>query len=135
MKIPPSNRGGFFMPFNQSLQGEPTHRPDVAIPLNRHRRGINLPICQKTNKLRPNECKNSPAREFLMAYVTEANLQRKAEKWSRLMVKYNTHRLKLDSRRGALLVIDMQNFFLKTKSPTYTEGGTAILPTVTSMIG
>ena len=70
-----------------------------------------------------------------MAYVTEANLKRKAEKWSRLMVKYNTHRLKLDSRRAALLVIDMQNFFLKPKSPTYTEGGTAILPTVKSLIG
>ena len=40
----------------------------------------------------------------------------------------------LDIPHSALLVIDMQNFFLDPKSPTFTEGGLAILPNVKKVI-
>ena len=69
-----------------------------------------------------------------MPYVTEKNLPRKAQAWAKLMAKYNTHRLKLDVKHSALLVVDMQNFFLDPKSPTFAEGGLAILPQVKKMI-
>ncbi len=69
-----------------------------------------------------------------MPYVTEKNLPRKAQDWAKLMAKYNTHRLKLDVKHSALLVVDMQNFFLDPKSPTFAEGGLAILPRVKKLI-
>jgi len=69
-----------------------------------------------------------------MPYLTEKNLARKAKIWAKLMEKYNTHRLKLDVKHCALLVVDMQHFFLDPKSPTFTEGGLAILPQVKKLI-
>jgi ureidoacrylate peracid hydrolase len=69
-----------------------------------------------------------------MPHVTEKNLAHKARAWAKLMAKYNTHRLKLDVKHSALLVVDMQNFFLDPKSPTFAEGGLAILPRVKKLI-
>lgn len=69
-----------------------------------------------------------------MAYVTCKNLEEKSKIWGKAIVSYNTHKMTLDVPHSALLVIDMQNFFLDPKSPTFTEGGLAILPNVKKLI-
>jgi nicotinamidase-related amidase len=42
--------------------------------------------------------------------------------------------MQLNRKKSALLVIDMQKFFLDPSSPTFTSGGLAILPTVKSLV-
>lgn len=67
-------------------------------------------------------------------YVTSSNLQAKTAKWRREIAGYNLHHMKPDTRGSALLVVDMQNFFLDSHSPTFTPGGLAILPNVGKLI-
>jgi len=67
-------------------------------------------------------------------YVTSKNLDEKSKTWGKVIAPYNTHKMILDVPHSALLVIDMQNFFLDPKSPTFTEGGLAILPNVKKVI-
>jgi nicotinamidase-related amidase len=67
-------------------------------------------------------------------YVTASNIGAKAGEWKREISAYNVHRMKPDFKRSCLLVVDMQNFFLDPKSPTFTPGGLAILPNVTKLI-
>jgi nicotinamidase-related amidase len=69
-----------------------------------------------------------------VAYVTSKNLDEKSKTWGKVIAPYNTHKMILDIPHSALLVIDMQNFFLDPKSPTFTEGGLAILPNVKKVI-
>lgn len=69
-----------------------------------------------------------------MPYVTEKNLAKKTKEWSLIARRFNTHRLKLDAAHSALLIVDMQNFFLDPQSPTFTEGGLAILPNVKKIL-
>jgi len=67
-------------------------------------------------------------------YVTIDNLEVKTRQWIDKIAPYNRHNLKLNSSKSALLVIDMQNFFLNTDSPTFTCGGLAVLPNVKRLI-
>jgi isochorismate hydrolase len=67
-------------------------------------------------------------------YVTASNIEVKADKWKREISKYNVHCMKPNFRKSCLLVVDMQNFFLNPKSPTYTHGGLAILPNIAKLI-
>jgi isochorismate hydrolase len=67
-------------------------------------------------------------------YVTASNIGAKAEEWKKEISAYNVHRMKPDFKRSCLLVVDMQNFFLDPKSPTFTAGGLAILPHITELI-
>ena len=67
-------------------------------------------------------------------YVRQENLNRRALKWKKDIKLYNQHVMKLEIKSSALLVIDMQNYFLNPKSPTFTCGGLAILPNVKSLI-
>ncbi len=67
-------------------------------------------------------------------YVTKENLKDKVSEWKSIIKPYNTHSLQLDVRNSALMVIDMQKFFLDPKSPTYTEGGRGILPNLKKLI-
>ena len=69
-----------------------------------------------------------------MPYVTSKNLDEKSKTWGKVIAPYNTHKMILDIPHSALLVIDMQNFFLDPKSPTFTEGGLAVLPNVKKVI-
>jgi nicotinamidase-related amidase len=69
-----------------------------------------------------------------VAYVSQNNLEEKSKTWGKVIAPYNTHKMILDIPHSALLVIDMQNFFLDPKSPTFTEGGLAILPNVKKVI-
>jgi len=67
-------------------------------------------------------------------YVTKETLRDKNSEWKRILKLYNTHQLKLDVRSSALLVIDMQKFFLNPESLTFTEGGLAIVENIRDLI-
>jgi len=68
-------------------------------------------------------------------YVTADTLARKTKEWLTQIEHVNVHRMELDMDRAALLVIDMQEFFLDPASPTFTCGGLAVLPNVKRLIG
>ncbi len=67
-------------------------------------------------------------------YVTVDNLERKARVWLDQICPYNQHEMRLNVAASALIVVDMQRFFLDAASPTFTCGGVAILPTVKRVI-
>jgi nicotinamidase-related amidase len=67
-------------------------------------------------------------------YVTRQNLAEKTKEWLRRIREFNQHRLKLNSRKSTLLVIDMQNHFLIPSSPSFICGGPAILPGVKTLV-
>jgi ureidoacrylate peracid hydrolase len=69
------------------------------------------------------------------SYVTSENIGQKAAEWLKRIAPFNTHDMGLNINKAALLVIDMQNFFLNPDSPTYTEGGPAVVPSVKRLIG
>lgn len=66
--------------------------------------------------------------------VTAASLSEKTARWLERIEPYCMHRLGLNTAAAALLVIDLQNFFLDPQSPTFTAGGAAILPNVQKLI-
>jgi ureidoacrylate peracid hydrolase len=63
-------------------------------------------------------------------YVTTGNIDAKAREWLEKIRPFNEHEMKLNVGASALLVVDMQQFFLDEASPTFTCGGVAIIPTV-----
>ena len=67
-------------------------------------------------------------------YVTQGNLKEKTRTWLEKISPFNTHKLKLNLGKSALLVIDMQRYFLETNSPTFICGGLAILSNVKALI-
>lgn len=67
-------------------------------------------------------------------YVTADNIYEKTSFWLERIAPFNTHRMTLDSKSSALLVVDMQKFFLEPSSPTFTSGGPAILPNIGKLI-
>jgi len=68
------------------------------------------------------------------AYVTRENIKIKAEQWLDEIDSINQHIIRLNNHKVALLVIDMQKFFLEIPSPAYTCGGIAILPNLKRLI-
>lgn len=70
----------------------------------------------------------------MRAYVTTKSLKTKTQSWLRKIRPYNQHHMQLDRGKAALLVIDMQEFFLDPESPTFTCGGVAVLPNVKRLI-
>lgn len=67
-------------------------------------------------------------------YVTKENLKEKCEKWLSAIATFNTHQMNLNFTKSALLVVDMQKFFLEPTSPTFTCGGLAIIENVNKLI-
>jgi nicotinamidase-related amidase len=67
-------------------------------------------------------------------YVTKTNLAQKTNQWLNRIAPFNTHKLALNPSKSALLVIDMQKFFLDPESPTFTCGGLAIIDNLKSLI-
>lgn len=67
-------------------------------------------------------------------YVTQETLPAKSKQWLEHIAPFNTHIMHLDRQKAALLVIDMQVFFLDPASPTFTCGGLAILSNVKKVI-
>ena len=68
------------------------------------------------------------------AYVNSASLNSKTEIWLRQIAPFNTHNMVLNLPRAALMVVDMQKFFLDPNSPTFTAGGPAIIPNLQRLI-
>ena len=67
-------------------------------------------------------------------YVTERTMGAKAAAWLRKIGPFNRHTMRLAPGKSALLVVDMQMFFLDPGSPTYACGGPAALPAVKRLI-
>ncbi len=67
-------------------------------------------------------------------YVTPGEIEVKSKLWQKKIAPFNQHRMKIKTDAAALMVIDMQKFFLDPESPTYTCGGLAILPTLKRLI-
>ncbi len=61
-------------------------------------------------------------------YATARTIRDKAAGWLATIEPYNTHRMNLNVGASALLIVDMQMFFLDPASPTYAGGGPAALP-------
>lgn len=68
------------------------------------------------------------------AYVTPETLGAKAAEWLERLGPFNSHAMALNRSACALIVVDMQPFFLDPSSPTFTCGGLAILPTVRRLV-
>jgi nicotinamidase-related amidase len=67
-------------------------------------------------------------------YVTTDNLNDKTKHWLKGIEPYNQHSMELNCEKSAIIVIDMQKFFLDPESPSYTCGGPAILPNIRILI-
>jgi len=67
-------------------------------------------------------------------YVTAQSLKSKTHDWLEQIAPFNEHSMKLNLGRSALMVVDMQNFFLDPGSPTYTCGGPAIIGNIKRLI-
>ncbi len=67
-------------------------------------------------------------------YVTQGNLEAKTRDWLAQIAPFNTHKLELCKDKAALIVVDMQKFFLDPDSPSFTCGGPAVLPTIKRLI-
>ena len=67
-------------------------------------------------------------------YVTSKSLKSKSAEWLEKIASHNQHKMQLNVEKAALMVIDMQDFFLDESSPTFTCGGLAILPNVKNII-
>ena len=70
----------------------------------------------------------------MRCYVTSETLSEKTQEWLRRIRACNVHRMELNVRRSALLVVDMQNFFLDPSSPSFLCAGLAILPALKKLI-
>jgi ureidoacrylate peracid hydrolase len=70
----------------------------------------------------------------LKSYLTNDNLKDKTQGWLAKIAPFNTHKMALQKNRAALLVIDMQKFFLDPASPTFTCGGLPIMPNIKRLI-
>ncbi len=67
-------------------------------------------------------------------YITPENLAEKTQLWLDKIKPVNQHNLQFNKDKSALLVVDMQKFFLDPSSPTFTSGGPVILPNVKKLI-
>jgi ureidoacrylate peracid hydrolase len=70
----------------------------------------------------------------MQPYVTVANLEAKTQGWLEYIHPYNQHEMQLNPAKSALLVVDMQLFFLDPASPTFTCGGEAVMPNIARLV-
>jgi len=70
----------------------------------------------------------------LDAYVTPQTIHTRAAHWLEKIAPFNEHEMQLTPPKVALMVIDMQEFFLDPASPSFTCGGLAILPGIRRLI-
>jgi nicotinamidase-related amidase len=77
-----------------------------------------------------------PQRYFdnMSAYVTKKMLASKTRKWLEQVAPYNRDHLRLASDHAALLVVDMQNYFLAESAPAYLPAGAVVMPNVSKII-
>lgn len=70
----------------------------------------------------------------MVPYVTQETLGKKSSLWLEKISEFNQHIMHINKNKAALLVIDMQKFFLDPASPTFTCGGMAILSRLKNLI-
>jgi nicotinamidase-related amidase len=70
----------------------------------------------------------------MQPYVTSETIARRTAAWLERIRPFNQHEMRLVPSKAALLVVDMQRFFLDPGSPTFTEGGIAILPNAQRLV-
>jgi nicotinamidase-related amidase len=68
------------------------------------------------------------------SYVTSDTIKQKSKLWLEKILAFNQHKMQINTEKSALLVIDMQKFFLDPASPTFTCGGLAVLPSIKHLI-
>jgi nicotinamidase-related amidase len=68
-------------------------------------------------------------------YVTDKTIDSRVHVWLDAIHPYNQHEMRLNKSACALLVVDMQRFFLDAGSPAFTSGGAAVLPNVKRLVG
>jgi hypothetical protein len=67
--------------------------------------------------------------ENIMNYsVTPEKIETKGRQWLDHISPFNTHEMHLNPARSALVVVNMQRFFLDPASQSFTCGGLAITP-------
>ncbi|MCP4633206.1 MAG: cysteine hydrolase [candidate division Zixibacteria bacterium] len=67
-------------------------------------------------------------------YLTTKNIAKKTKRWLKEIEPYNVHQYKL-AEKSALMVIDMQKYFIKPGAGTYHASGAAIIGNVKKLIG
>jgi isochorismate hydrolase len=69
-------------------------------------------------------------------YMTEDNSKEKAREWLSLSSRHESRRrrFEFDIDSAALLVLDMQNYFLSEESHAHVPSGHAVLPNIGSLI-
>lgn len=67
-------------------------------------------------------------------YVTPENLAEKTREWMKAIERRNTHKWPFDIGKAALLVIDMQRYFLEEGYRGYCCGGVAVIGNVQKLI-
>ena len=67
-------------------------------------------------------------------YTSPETLAGQTTQWLAKIEPFNQHVMTLNREKSALLVIDMQVFFLDPESPSFTCGGLAILPVLQRLI-
>lgn len=68
------------------------------------------------------------------AYLTEQNLSSKLTQWKKLLSPFSKRWKKLEPRKTALLVIDMQNYFLDEKSHAFVPSSKIITKNLQKII-
>jgi ureidoacrylate peracid hydrolase len=61
-------------------------------------------------------------------------MENKTKQWLEVIKPYNEHQMKLNPKKAALLVIDMQNDFIKKGSMVYTPRAEAIVPNLKKLL-
>jgi len=70
----------------------------------------------------------------MSSYITYEDMESRSKVWLESIADHNVHEMELDMDKAALLVIDMQNFFLDPKSPSFTPGGQASVPNIKKLV-
>ena len=70
----------------------------------------------------------------MQPYVDAESLGGKTKGWLERIAPFNQHAMAFAPEESALLVVDMQEFFLDPRSPSFTCGGLAILPALQRLI-
>ncbi len=69
------------------------------------------------------------------AYITEKTLKEKTRSWLEKIKPVNQQTMELQRKKSALMVIDMQNFFLDKKAPAFIGSAPVILEPLKKLIG
>gem|GEM_PF-151623 len=73
-------------------------------------------------------------KQQMEVYITTETISTRVKHWLKQIEPFNRHLMTLSIEKSALMIIDMQKFFLDTESPTFTCGGLAILPNLKRII-